>query len=303
MICNDAGPGYASSMGWESEFLSASIHLGNEIIYVVDNRISESECQLVEALIIRFPKVFFLLKVVDPYYENTSCHFFYYFLAKSSRFSNAYLYSVYEPKELVKFISELYNDRIIYIPYPYDEALEISLSNVKDRKKQVLITGAVNRFIYPYRAAVWKSSRRLLTRFLFPQLNHPGYPELDNSEFKHQIIGSRYIEYLSNYRYMLVCPTRASIELLKFQDCAYAGCLPVGIAPDSFPPEIKSLILPMDAEQPIKSFICIVKGWSQEQHIGILRKYRLYFRNTRSKGSLNAQIIRRIEVESSIRTS
>src|SRR4051812_45437884 len=65
MICRDAGPGYAQSMGWSWQALD-SVSAQDGVVYIVDNRITEQDCFTLEALVARKRSVF-VFKIVDPY--------------------------------------------------------------------------------------------------------------------------------------------------------------------------------------------------------------------------------------------
>ena len=129
LICDDAGPGYARSMEWESISLKDLKTVDSKYIYVVDNRISAQETLELGQLFINNPKVQFIIKIVDPFLENFD-HFYYLWAFKMVTKENVRLLSVYENKELTSFISKVSAKSIIYAPYPYNHTKEISLKKL-----------------------------------------------------------------------------------------------------------------------------------------------------------------------------
>jgi hypothetical protein len=241
LICDDAGPGYAKNMGWESIYFG---FLSNELlsrVIVVDNRMQREELDNLTDFIYKNSHILFFFKVVDPYLDNRD-DYYYRFLHSISEAKHSYLLSVYEAKELTLELKSRFTNRYIHLPYPYVKAKEV---NNEQKKNRILISGAINKNIYPYRYQIWKSVTRSFTRFfLFYLLKHPGYADLGTtSTAEYLVVKDNYIRYLSKYKFMLLCPSRCEIEFLKYLECAYAGCIPVGLSPSSYPNEIKKSFL------------------------------------------------------------
>jgi hypothetical protein len=296
LICNDAGPGYAAAMGWEYINLVNYQQIKNYNVIVVDNRIQENELDALKKIIDDNPSIPFFLKIVDPFYENRG-HFYYDFISNMAKWDNVYLLSVYQATEFTKEISELYPNRFITLPYPYLKDKEIT--NVTHRKNKILLSGAINNVYYPYRYAIWSKITRNLARIFFSILRHPGYTELNSTPSSaHLIIKDDYITYLAKFKYMLLCPTRCMIELLKFNECAYAGCIPVGIPPDSYPGDIKKLFLKLRSSHFYSDLLNILLN-DRSDHV---KKLRDYLSETRDPDVLNANLITFIN-ENPIRTS
>jgi len=281
LICDDAGPGYAKSMGWEPISIRDFKNVKDIKIVVVDNRIQQKELALLTLLIKQHINIPFFLKIVDPYYERRDDPY-YQFVYKAANFKNTYLLSVYKAVELTKELSALYVERYIYLPYPYLKQKEVSK---KHRKTKIIISGALNQYIYPYRYNLWLKVTRSPVRFLFSILQHPGYLEMNKSGSPlHKKIRSAYIEHLSGFRYMLLCPSRCRIEFLKFYECVYAGCIPVGVPPDSYPEEIKSQFKQLGPESFYKD---LLKIFFQEHDNDIISQLRNYLYSTRNPEALN----------------
>lgn len=290
LICDDAGPRYAANMKWETVYLSEA-DPGKENVLILDPRVQYSELDRVEQLILCYPDTFFLLRIADPYDEIYQDHYYYQFIAAMAKYPNTLLLSTYQPKELVSQLGLLYQNRLIHIPYPYIQQKEIS---GHDRKNKILISGSIHAAIYPYRTAIWRKVTRSLTRYLFFHiLAHPGYIDInEHGMHTHPFIKDRFIQYLSRYKFMLLCPSRCNIEFLKFNECAYAGCLPVGCAPDSYPENIKALFLPLRPEHLVKDTWQILFGNHKE---GIVQTVRQYLRETRNPDILNKKLKESIE--------
>lgn len=290
LICDDAGPGYARSMEWASVSLKDLKNVDSKYIYIIDNRVSENETLALSKIFTNNPLAKFIIKIVDPFLENFD-HFYYLWAFKMVTLDNVNLLSVYECKELTSFISKVSGKSIIYAPYPYDQAKEISLNNLNKRSNKIIISGSVNGQFYPFRSSIWLKSRRSLSRFLFSILKHPGYAEIHNQDFSHNYVRDNFIKYLSNYKHMLLCGSRCEIELLKFHECAYAGCLPVGKCPSTFPEEIKDLFHKLAIKNLFFSTLKYLLTWNKVDHIKNIEIYRKYLRANRSVSEINKNIL------------
>ncbi len=73
--------------------------------------------------------------------------------------------------------------------------------------------------------------RYILPRYRrnFDLLEHPGYPNI-GEQLRHNLIFDKFVKFIGGYKYFFVDPSRADLEFLKYTECAYAGCLPVGTA-------------------------------------------------------------------------
>jgi hypothetical protein len=216
-------------MHWKPINLADVNEFSANEIYVIDNRINQQECEQLTSKIVQNIDSLFILKIVDPYFENED-NFYYQWLKETIRHKNTQLLSVYEPTEITYHLSKFLIKPIIYLPYVYDSKKEVSLSDIKSRKRKVIISGYLNSKLYPFRYNVWRSSRRSLSRLFFYVLEHPGYAEINNKNFSHTYVGTNFISHLASYKYMLLCGSRCEIEFLKFHECAYSGCMPIGLA-------------------------------------------------------------------------
>jgi hypothetical protein len=116
-------------------------------------------------------------------------------------------------------------NQLDYIPYPYIEDDEITRNTrVANR---VILSGASVKGIYPMREKLYEISNGSC---LIETLDHPGYSGRYWSSGK---IGNDYIDKLSHYYFMICTTCNESYELLKYIECAEAGCIPVGEIPNS----------------------------------------------------------------------
>lgn len=290
LLCDDAGPGYAQGMNWGCLHLHEFINIDKNTVFVIDNRIEQQEFDLLESIIEQNDTTIFFFKIVDPYVENSQ-HYYYQFLSKVSSLKNTSLLSVYHAVEITAQLKKQFNNRYIHLPYPYLQQREI---NTDKRYNKVIISGSINAVIYPYRNAVWLKVTRSFTRFLFfHTLMHPGYPDVDpNVSYKHEFIKDSFIKYLSQYKFMLLCPSRCDIEFLKFNECVYAGCLPVGLAPDSYPDHIKALFLQLRPKSLVKDILKIIFSRHKQN---VIHKLRSFLQETRSPEELNKKLKQNIE--------
>jgi hypothetical protein len=245
MICPDSGPEYARSMGWPTAPLE-EIGRYRDWVAVIDDRISEKECRRLETYVRANREQRFVPKIVDPLLEKREQPYYQLLFRLADRKNVRYL-SVYSPTELIDELAlRVGPGRMVTIPYPF--IAEAVLTEEGSRKRQIAITGADHPWYYPLRVAVAEAmSSNPLFEGGFCRLEHPGYPDVGHVA-KHRVIGREFIRFLSLHMFMLVCPSRGKLELLKFTECAYANCVPVGEAPSSFTAEMASHVVPLHPE-------------------------------------------------------
>ncbi len=296
LICDDAGYGYSNSMGWRPVRLNEVKISANEV-FVVDNRLTADEVTRLKAIIQEHSDTIFLLKVVDPFNEQEG-HPYYRFLLTMCGCLNTFLLSVYTPAELTVTLADKYKGRFIHLPYPY--LAEKEIENTQKANK-IIISGSLNEQVYPYRYAIWKKvTRSWLRLFFFDILRHPGYAEMSASKkHSHSVIGENFVKHLSQYKYMLLCPSRAGVEFLKYNECAYAGCMPVGEPPLSYPSEIRELFLPLNVADLTRDTLRIIKNGYDTT---IITRLRQFLRETRNPDKLN-NVLENFILENSLHTS
>ena len=233
MISPAAGPEQARRNEWETDFLSnVSDHLGKWIL--IDNRLTEKECEHVFEIVETHRSTAFCFAVIDPYEEWCRDHWYYQLLFSVAGKENVFFLSKYTPDEVVEDIRrQAGTDKMVVVPYPYPRKQEATTSwEVKDDK--IFFSGNQDANVYPYRykfnnvAKYWPFAYDKVA-----ELEHPGYPDIGH-EKKHDIIGKEYVEEISHYQFMFVSPSRCHLEFLKYGECAAAGSVPIGVAPNTF---------------------------------------------------------------------
>jgi hypothetical protein len=249
LIARDAGAPYAKSLllpcsGVSSLSEPAS---GNDAV-IIDNNLTEDEAMLVRKFVER-QRAPVLLKVVDPYWvrgnhgrrkTNYSA-----LIEAHCRLPNVAILSPYEPSEWLKMVVDEFHPKLLVLPYPYVAEAEqpLDFEGFSARLDRAVLTGALSGRKYPRRAMVRKL-RYILPGYRrnFDLLPHPGYPNLGEPR-RHNLIFDNFVKFISGYKYFFVDPSRADLEFLKYTECAYAGCVPVGQPAASLPAAARQLVL------------------------------------------------------------
>ena len=120
-------------------------------------------------------------------------------------------------------------------------------------RRLLLDMAAEPNVVYPERTELHSALRRQpLLRLVIRHLKHPGYPDVGDPVV-HRHIGGDFARLLADYRFMVVSGSRCDLEFLKYRECAYAGCVPVGLAPASFPTELRESVLLIEPARPWQS--------------------------------------------------
>jgi hypothetical protein len=249
LICRDAGPPYAGSLGlqWSGvESLCKPVSSGD--VLIIDSTLNDSEVRVVQELIDRQENSV-LLKVVDPYWVrgNHGKHKSAYsaLVETHCRLPNVGLLSPYQPSEWLKMVVEKFNPKLLVLPYPYvlEAELPLTFADFSGRLDRAILTGALSARKYPRRARIHRL-RYLLPRYRrnFDLLAHPGYP-IPGEARRHNLIFGDFVKFIGGYKYFFVDPSRADLEFLKYTECAYAGCVPVGAPASSLSDAAQKLVL------------------------------------------------------------
>lgn len=238
------GPRFAQSFGWQIEPIHAIEDTPCDV-GLIDGRLTGNDLKRLDAFLARDPAprfpVFFRLSDPDmPTYTRASDR---YGLDMKDRPGVHYM-SLYDPAgPLLEFTKTLKRSRVVRLPYPYDASRELDL-DLSARRRQVFLSGRQNRTLYPLRYSLHQErAARWLVRLAVTELPHPGYADTGTA-FKHEIIHERFIEYAARYTHFFLCPSRYGVELMKYTECAYAGCVPIGEAPNSLKDELLRCLLP-----------------------------------------------------------
>lgn len=293
LICQDAGPGYAKTMGWPAISLNNLSQVQLTDIIVIDNRLGFKEFAIVQELILNNPNVIFILRIVDPYFHNIA-EPYYQWLIKIALSKNVKILSPYQPTELTLFFEKTTEKKILHVPYVYEKQKELDLLNLDSRLNKIIISGAISDEIYPYRSSIWLKSRRSLSRIFYDVLKHPGYAELSEQSFSHSVIGESYIQHLAQYKFMLICGSRCKIEFLKFNECIYAGCLPIGNPPETYPEHLKKLFYKPSVKNLTINTARKIYGWSEISHRRQIAEFREFMHEYRSSELLNKSLLNQL---------
>ena len=236
-IPEDAGPSWSSLIGIPHGELS-NTKFNDESIYIVDPLLSGEEVSILSQ-VIQNTSAIFALRVIDPGgppRDTNAVRALAFEFAQNKRVA---VISPYQPTEISQFIYMALGPKRFHVsPYPYDVTKEVDTQLDSLRANRLIITGANDKLVYPLRHfARHKRLTNLKWRAFTTDLRPMGY-RVANSPL--QVSGSRYINYLARHSMMFLCPSRSKVELLKYRECAYAGCMPVGLAPDALPGKAKS---------------------------------------------------------------
>ena len=137
------------------------------------------------------------------------------------------------------------HSKLVFIPNPFFDEFSIK-KDLYLRKKKIIFSGKVCQELYPLRSELLNNLK--YNPFLWNKisvLNHPGYPDVGEN-LEHNFIGRKYLEYLSQFYFMFLEPSRCNLEFLKYTECAYAHCVPVGKIPNSFTQAMKKSFFELD---------------------------------------------------------
>lgn len=292
LMCRDAGPEYAKSLLLPCAGVSSLRESASGDALLIDNNLTAGEVGVVREVIER-QQAPVLLKVVDPYWVrgNYGRHKSAYaaLVETHCRMTNVAILSPYQPSEWLKMVVEKFNPKLLVLPYPYVAEAEqpLELTSFSARLDRALLSGALSGRKYPRRARVYRL-RYFMPRYRrnFDLLEHPGYPNIGEAR-RHNLIFDDFVRFISGYKYFFVDPSRADLEFLKYTECAYAGCLPVGTPAASLPAAAQQLVLETSRflrsmRQPAAS--------RNRGHFEAALAYRAIMSKSRNSGEIRARL-------------
>jgi hypothetical protein len=303
LMCRDAGPAYAKSLLLPCSGISSLREHASRDALIIDNNLTAGEAGIVQEVIERQQGPV-LLKIVDPYWVrgNYGRHKSAYAALVETHCarSNVAILSPYQPSEWLKMVVEKFNPKLLVLPYPYVAEAEqpLELTSFSARLDRALLSGALSGRKYPRRARVYRL-RYLLPRYRrnFDLLEHPGYPNLGEAR-RHNLIFDDFVKFISGYKYFFVDPSRANLEFLKYTECAYAGCLPVGTPAASLPAAAQQLVL--ETPRFLKSMRQPAAA-RNSGHFEAALAYRAVMSKSRNSGEMRARL--QSFVQSNFRTN
>jgi hypothetical protein len=248
ILVPDSGPDYGEAMGFEMvQLRDADWNAAR--LWMIDLRLVEEEFRVVEEAIWKNPDTTFLLRMVDPYWEsaiekiNTTVVF------RHITTPNVGYVSGYQPEEATALLAEACNPKgkLFVCPNAYDQRREIPLDKAWFRReRKVALAGAQSPNLYTYRAFF---RRKIRSDFRWwgkvSTLAHPGYADIGQAKSE-PVKGDAFIAWMAGYQTCFLCPGRCGFEFLKYRECAYAGCAPLGAAPKTMSPDLARQIVPLD---------------------------------------------------------
>lgn len=295
LIVPDCGPAYSKALGIESVVLSKADWTDSRV-WVLDNRLTEDEWHEVMRVIAANRHTKFLARIIDPYWENAAKTAQLHFAFRCASFSNVGYLSPYQAEEAVDFLADAALSRKAFFvsPYPYDRSQEVGFDESWEaRSRGMALAGIPNATIYPYRSFMHRKRRsdlRLWGRV--GVLRHPGYPDLGMA-LSHNKVGPSFVEWLAAYESCYLCPSRCHLEFIKYRECAYAGCCPVGAAPRTMSEELADLIMPLDW-QDYRAKRNRWLGMSRAELKEQAQAYREAMRRERNPASLRSQLMEKL---------
>jgi hypothetical protein len=248
ILVPDSGPDYGEAMGFEMVQLKDADWNASRL-WMIDLRLVEEEFAVVETAMRKNPDTTFLLRMVDPYWESAIDKINTTIVFRHITTPNVGYVSGYQPEEATALLAEACKaqGKLFVCPNAYDKRREVPLDESWfRRKRQIALAGAQNPKLYIYRDFL---RRKLKVDFRWwgkvATLPHPGYADIGQKS-THSIKGDDFIAWMARHQMCFLCPGRCHLEFLKYRECAYAGCAPVGAVPKTVSAEVAHQIVPLD---------------------------------------------------------
>jgi hypothetical protein len=244
VIYSGVGPPFARAFGWKVETVKGLAEEACDV-GIIDNRLEADDLPILESFFDRpqhqrFPVFFRLSDTDQPRSQSGGIRF----ILGKANFQGVHFILTYEPKgPMLQFTKTLTTSRIARLPYPYERRREVD-RDMATRRRRVFMSGANSANLYPLRVSLRR--RRTWNPVLWwavSDLKHPGYPEFCGKS-AHEIVRDRYVNHASGHSHFFLCPTVYEVELSRYVECAYAGCVPIGQAPTSLRPWIDQYLIP-----------------------------------------------------------
>lgn len=225
LICRDGNKQWSDSMDLKFidylEFIT--LEFSSDKVFIIDVSVGWTDDLLTISLT---SKISELIKKKNKIYIRLVDQFKYQWYSRIYEWVTG-LCEVYMIK-IIKTYDCDYNglDHLVILPYPYLNEDEFTISDdCEEREKNLFLSGADISDIYPTRCKLYDLSED----FLIKTLRHPGYSGNHWSKGK---IGYEYLKELHNHWFMACTTTHPDkYDLLKYVECAEAGCVCVGEVP------------------------------------------------------------------------
>lgn len=225
LICRDGNKQWSDSMDLKFidylEFIT--LEFSSDKVFIIDVSVGWTDDLLTISLT---SKISELIKKKNKIYIRLVDQFKYQWYSRIYEWVTG-LCEVYKIK-IIKTYDCDYNglDHLVILPYPYLDEDEFTISDdCEEREKSLFLSGADINDIYPMRCRLYDLSED----FLIKILRHPGY---SGSHWSKGKIGYEYLKELHNHWFMACTTTHPDkYDLLKYVECAEAGCVCVGEVP------------------------------------------------------------------------
>lgn len=225
LICRDGNKQWSDSMDLKFidylEFIT--LEFSSDKVFIIDVSVGWTDDLLIMSLT---SKISELIKKKNKIYIRLVDQFKYQWYSRIYEWVTR-LCEVYKIK-IIKTYNCDYNglDHLVILPYPYlDEDEFIISDDCEEREKSLFLSGADIKDIYPIRCKLYDLSED----FLIKTLRHPGY---SGNHWNKGKIGYEYLKELHNHWFMACTTTHPDkYDLLKYVECAEAGCVCVGEVP------------------------------------------------------------------------
>ncbi len=287
VIYPGVGPRFAQSFGWPIKPIS-SIRDVTCDAGLIDGRLTEEDFGQIDAFLAASPKrafpIFFRLS--DPEMPTDDHEWNSYVLHKKD-LPGVHYFSIYDPEgQVLDFVRSLKRSRVVHLPYPFDVSMQIDRDFAR-RKRRVFLSGAQFPELYPFRYCLHRKRRwNPLVRLAVSELQHPGYPDIAQPQ-KHAVIHERYIDHAAGFTHFFLCPSRYRVELMKYVECGYAGCVPIGEPPNSLKDHVRHCFLSYSGRT-----VELLKATasSRREMTEMAAEYRRIMRAIRDPSKLNASL-------------
>ncbi len=287
VIYPGVGPRFGRSFGWSIEPIS-SIRDATCDVGIIDGRLTEEDFGHIDAFLAAPPRrnfpIFFRLSDPEmPTYDHQDDRYVF----RKQDLPGVHYFSIYDPAgPVLDFVKSLKRSRVVRLPYPYDVSRQID-RDFDQRRRRVFLSGAKRRKLYPLRHSLhWKSRWNPLAWLAVSKLRHPGYPD-SGQPLRHGLVHERYIDHAAGFTHFFLCPSRYRVELMKYVECGYAGCVPIGEPPHSLAQHVRHCFLPYSGRT--MELFRAISAASQEMR-EMAAEYRRIMRALRDPSALNAAL-------------
>ncbi|HEU6449515.1 MAG TPA: hypothetical protein VFV23_13865 [Verrucomicrobiae bacterium] len=286
VIYPGVGPRFARPFGWQVEPIRSLPDVTCDA-GIIDGRFTEEDFRQMDTFLAAPKRAFpIFFRLSDPdmparRHDNNQ-----YVLYKKD-LPGVHYYSPYDlGGAVLEFVKSLKRSRVVHLPYPYDAARQIE-RDFHMRQRRVFLSGAQSRRLYPLRHGLHRKRRwNLLARFVVSELPHPGYSDAGQRP-GHDLIHERYLEHAAGFTHFFLCPSRYRVELMKYVECAYAGCVPIGEPPGSLRDCARHCFLPYSGRT---MELMTAVTTSRQEMADMAAEYRRTLRALREPSRLNASL-------------